>query len=163
CGELRAQAANLKTAAQVEEQLAASIADATRPKHAAAAKEATAQAKALEKKLAAACAPRSATIAAIPLRCLPVAPGHASHPGLDLADRWALSLTTQAGAASGVVFADPATVAAPSDMRLDSDAHRKELGDEKTGVLVVAALDAQLTVEEPQPGRGAWRIDVRGK
>jgi Carboxypeptidase regulatory-like domain len=162
CGDLRLQQANLKAATTVEEQLAASIADATGKKHQAAAKDAAAQAKALDKKIATVCAPRTVTIAALPIAYLSVAPGAGSRTAIDF-DRFALTFTTLAGAGGGLTFPDPVTLPAPSDMRLDSDAHKKELAEEPSGILVIAATDAQLTVEEPAPGRGAWRLEWRGK
>jgi hypothetical protein len=146
CGELRAEQARLKTALAFD-----------RSPLAADGKKALA---AIERKLPAACAPRKVSIAALPIAYLAVPPGNLSKASLELGDGWGLTLTTQAGAAHGIVFADPVTLDVPRPLKWDS-----ELSPNKTGVelFVAVAIDAQLTVEEPATGRGTWRIDLKGK
>ena len=154
CGELRAEAAQWKAAASVEETLASTIGDATRAKHQAAARESSAQLKNIERRLAAACAPKRTTIAALPLGYVVVPPGNGSRASIDPGERWGLALTTLAGAKSGIVFNDPAIVNVPGGARWESEGKVDELA-------VVVALDAQLTVEEPTQGVGSWRIDLK--
>jgi hypothetical protein len=157
CGELRLEQARLSAAATVENSLASTIADATKAKHQAAAKEASAQLKTVEKKLAAACAPRKATIAALPLGYLSTGPGNASRVSVEPGEKWGLSLTTLAGAGAGITFQDAAIVSAPAGARWEIDS---KVAGEANGLALIVATDAQLTVEEPVAGRGAWRIEL---
>jgi hypothetical protein len=148
CGELRLAVAHFKAAATAEEA-------ARRTKQANEAREAL---HAAQGKLAAACAPRHATILALPLGYLPVPSGNASKLSFDAGDRWRLNIITQAGAPSGIVFMDPVALDLPA-LHWESASLAKAPGE----ALLAVAVDAQLTVEEPVAGRGSWRIDLKGK
>ncbi len=149
CGDWRRRTERLQAVAAAEGRLG----------HDKQAKEAAAELRVAEKKTQAACAPRKVGVLALPLGVLAPAPGAGSRASFDPGPDWGLQLTTLAGAPGGVTFSEVATVTAPPG-RLDLDAKAAEdLG----GAAVVVATDAQLTVEEPAPGRGAWRIETHGK
>ncbi len=154
CGDARAQAAQWRAIAQVEDNLAATD-GANRGKHQAALRDAQGQLKRAEARAASACATHRATIAALPLGYVVTPPGAGSKAWVEPGDRWGLTLTTLAGAKNGIVFNDAAVVTVPAGGRWEWDGKPDELA-------VVAALDAQLVVDEPSPGVGAWRIDLTG-
>ena len=150
CGELRLQSASLKAAATVEQGLG----------HADKAKDAQTKLKAIDKQREAACAPRKVTISALPLGYVSLPPGNASHASFDPGEKWRLSLATNAGASSGVVFAEMATVDLPHGLHWDTAAGGKTVAGD---LMIAYATDATLTVEEPQPGKGVWKVEVKSR
>lgn len=150
CGDLRLQATNWKAAAAVEQQL----------NHSGTAREAKTQLEKVERKIQQACAPKTVTIAALPLGYLAVPPGTASRAAFDPPEKWRPQFTTAAGAQAGILFAEPASLDVPRNMHWEADARAvKAPGD----VLVAVVEGAKLTVEEPQAGRGTWRISTTQK
>jgi hypothetical protein len=123
---------------------------------ATSAKDAAGKLRAAEKKVASACAPKTVTISALPLGYLSVPPGNLSKATLDIPEESGLTLTTRAGAASGIVFAEAAKLTTPAVHVESTLSPDRQLGE----ALVVVALGAELTVEEPAPGKGSWHITV---
>ena len=159
CGEARLQAAQLKAALTVEEGGREPSEAAAKARRAAGLKDLRTVIAAADKRLAQTCAPLRTTIAALPLAYVTLPPGAASSTVIEPGERWALTLTTQAGAGAGIVFADPILVTLPPGSRFEAVARADE---EVGGAWVLIAVDAVLTVEEPAPGRGSMRIELKG-
>jgi hypothetical protein len=143
CGEARIAYAHFKAAAEVEQFL----------HHAGPAHDARAGLESAEKKMHAACGAKKVSIVALPVGYVSSAPGNASKSTFAPGEAWSLQLTTNAGASNGVVFFEPAALSLPEAVNWESP---------KPGELFVAvASDAQLTVEEPEAGKGTWKIEVK--
>jgi hypothetical protein len=149
CGELRLAVASLKAAAAADEQ----------SKRAAPAREAREALRTAQTKLEKACAPRRVTVLALPLGYVPVAGGNASKVTVDPPNDWSLRITTQAGASSGIVFPDPLMLTL-GETHWESEAAPPKSPDD---LLLQVATDAQLTVEEPTAGKGAWHIELKNR
>jgi hypothetical protein len=150
CGELRLAVAHLKAAAAIEESL----------HHAAPAFTARSQLKQAEGKIKSACAPRKANIAALPLGYVSVPPGNLSKITVEPTEAWHLQFTTRAGAKNGLVFAEPATLELPEGLKWETEVSASSAANE---LLIAVATDAVVTVEEPAPGKGSWRIEAKAK
>ena len=140
CGKLRVEAAHWKAAQ-------------------ATTKDAASQLRTVEKKLQTACAPTRVTVAAIPLAYVPVPLGNLSRAGLELPAGAGPVFSTRAGATAGIVFADSVTLDQPA-IHLETElSPNRAVAD----VLVAFAVDVKLTIEEPQTGRGVWRLESSGE
>ena len=148
CGDARLAVAHYKTAAAVEETL----------KHAAEVFTAKTNLKAAEKKLQTACVPKHAQIVALPLGYVSVPPGNLSKITVEPQEGWRPTVTTLAGAQNGLVLADPATLTLPAGMRWETPVSASKSAGE---ILIAVATDATITVEEPEAGKGSWRIEVK--
>ncbi len=150
CGEARMLAARYKAAQSVEESA----------KRAAGAAEAKKGLREAQAKIDKACAPRKVGIAALPLAYWPVPLGNLSRTSFEIGDGWALRISTRAGAAAGIVFAEPALVELPEAIKWET-----ELSPNRAALdhMLAVATDAQLTVEEPSTGKATWRIELKGK
>jgi hypothetical protein len=148
CGDLRAQVARLTAALKAEEQL----------KRGAGGNEARSTLRTAQSKLDKACAPRKATITALPLGWVAVPQGNLSKATVDLSQGAGLVATTRAGAAAGIVFEEPVTIEIPPGTTLEvKPSPKPEHGE----LLLAVSTDAQLTMEEPDAGRGTWRIELK--
>lgn len=150
CGEARLAATHLRAAIGFEQMAG----------HKKEAAEAQGKLKTVEKKLKDACAPRKVTIAALPLAYVSLPPGNLSKAGFQPGESWHLSVTTMAGSSAGIVFDDPAELQLPSGLKWETEPQAKNVDGE---IWLAVAEGATLTVEEPQPGKGVWRIEIKAR
>jgi hypothetical protein len=139
CGEARAQLAHLKGAAAVSNQAKSLL-------------------SAAERKVASACAPKRVTIAALPLGLLPIPQGNLSKASWKPPEGFALTISTRAGAAHGLVVKDPAQVTVGQVALETTPSASPKPGE----ALVAIARDAELTVEEAAPGIITWSVALAG-
>lgn len=147
CGDLKAKTAHYKAAAAVEETL----------RHAAQAYEAKTAYEEAKKKRNTICVPHKAIIAALPLGYVSVPPGNLSKATVTPPDGWGLTLTTQAGASTGVVYG-PAAITLPPELHWESTSSASPPSNE---LLIAVALDSALSVEETDVAKGDWRIEPK--
>ncbi len=147
CGLARRQVDQLKAAIAVDEA-------ARRGKEVAAARSKLA---AIEKIVDKQCVARKANIVALPLGYVTLPDGNASHSSFTYSENWEITLTTQAGARHGLAFNTPASVTSAWGTKL---AATDKSGLKPGETLIAVALGAQLVVEEPRPGEGAWKITL---
>src|SRR5262249_20321562 len=138
---------HFKAAAQIEQDL----------HHSGPAHDARAALEKAERQMNSACVPHKVSLTALPLGYLSVAPGVSSKTTFEPPsnDTWRLQLTTSAGAAKGVVFAETAELTLPTGMKWETPENAK--GPE---LYVAIAPDAQLTTNEPETGKGTWKIEA---
>jgi hypothetical protein len=139
CGEARAQLAHLRGAQAISNQAKALL-------------------PAAERKVAATCTPKRATIAALPLGLVPVPQGNLSKVTWRPPEGFALTLSTRAGAPAGLVVKEPAQITV-GEVALETTPSATPKAGE---ALVALARDAELTVEEPAAGSLTWTIALSG-
>ncbi len=145
CGEARLAYAHYKAASQIEQDM----------HHSGPAHDARAGLENADHQMKSACAPRKVGLSALPLGYLSLAPGNTSKTTFEPGAGWQLHFSTAAGAPNGVVFAEPASLDLPAGTKWETPANAK--GPE---LFIAVGTDAQLTVEEPEPGVGSWKIEV---
>jgi hypothetical protein len=145
CGEARLAYAHYKAAAQIEQDL----------HHSGPAHDARSGLEKAEHQMKTACVAKKVGLSALPLGYVSLAPGNASKTTVELGSDWALHFSTGAGAANGIQFAEPAELTLPTGMKWESPDGAK--GPE---LFVAVGTEAELTVEEPEAGKGTWKIEV---
>jgi hypothetical protein len=145
CGEARLAQAHFKAAAQIEQD----------QHHSGPAHDARASLEKADAKVRSACAPHAVKVTALPLAYLTLGPGNGSKTTFEPGSDWALHFSTAAGAANGIVFHDPPELTLPGGVKWETPENAK--GPE---VFVAIGSDAQLTVDEPEAGKGTWKIEV---
>jgi hypothetical protein len=145
CGEARLAQAHFKAAAQIEQD----------QHHSGPAHDARAGLEKAEAKVRSACAPHSVKIMALPLGYLSLPPGIGSKATFEPSTDWALHLSTAAGAPNGIVFNEPPELQLPAGLKWETPENAK--GPE---VYLAVGSDAELSVEEPEAGKGTWKISV---
>src|SRR5262245_19800366 len=145
CGEARLAQAHFKAAAQIEQD----------QHHSGPAHEARAGLEKADSKVRSACVPHKVKLTALPLGYVALAPGNGSKTTFEPGSDWAVHLSTAAGAANGIVFNDPPELSLPAGLKWETPENAK--GPE---LYIAVGTDAQLTVEEPEAGKGTWKIEV---
>jgi hypothetical protein len=145
CGEARVAQAHFKAAAQMEQD----------QHHAGPAHSARESLDKADSKVRSACVPHKVKLTALPLGYLSLPPGIGSKASFEPGSDWALHLSTAAGAQNGIVFNDPAALELPGGTKWETPENAK--GPE---LYLAVATDAQLTVEEPEAGKGTWKIEL---
>jgi hypothetical protein len=144
CGEARLAYAHFKAAAQIEQD----------QHHAGPAHDARSSLEKADSKMRTACTPHKVKLTALPLGYVSLPPGNGSKATFEPGSDWALHLSTAAGAQNGVVFGE-AELALPAGQKWETPENAK--GPE---IFVAVGSDADLTAEEPEAGKGTWKIEV---